>query len=527
MKRAVCLLSFVIFLGQVHSQNNVNVTHYRFDITLSDRDDTIRGEATIDGKILNGGKQFSLDLAQPDAGSKGKGLVVTAVKGTGVSGFKQSGNKVIIDFSTAPADTFRVALSYQGIPSDGLIIGINKFGQRCFFADNWPNRAHFWIPCNDVPGDKSSAEFVVTAPDHYQVVSNGIKIEETELGNGQKLTHWKETVELPTKVLVIGVADFSVSYYGDVNNVPVYSWVFTANKDQGYLDYSEAKEILAFYMNYIGPFPYRKLANVQSKTIFGGMENASAIFYFENSVTGKQKDESLLAHEIAHQWFGDMATETAFSHLWLSEGFATYMTHIYIESKYGTDSLNKEMQKDRREANAFAKKCAQPVVDSVSSLMDLLNANSYQKGGWVLHMLRRQLGDSVFHLVIRTYYDRFKGRNANTGDFKAVAEEVSGKDLGTFFHQWLYTPGVPKLAINWHFIEKDKSIELSVTPDEKTVGFPLEVEVQFASGTSIIKTLEITNKTQTLTWQVPGAPSNIIADPHVSCLAEISIESKK
>src|SRR5204863_3050842 len=106
----------------------------------------------------------------------------------------------------------------------------------------------------------------------------------------------------------------------------------------------------------------------------------------------------------AHQWFGDMASEKSFPHLWLSEGFATYLTHIYIESKYGTDSMNAEMKKAREEIIEFAKESGHSVVDSTSLLMQLLNTNSYEKVGWILHMLRRQLGDDVFHKIIRNYY---------------------------------------------------------------------------------------------------------------------------
>ncbi len=127
------------------------------------------------------------------------------------------------------------------------------------------------------------------------------------------------------------------------------SWVYPENKKEGFYDYAVAKDILTYHINYIGPYPYKKLANVQSKTSFGGMENAGAIFYAENQLTVYRQEEELLSHEIVHQWFGDMATEKSFAHLWLSEGFATYLTHMYIESKYGTDSLNKEMRIDRDE----------------------------------------------------------------------------------------------------------------------------------------------------------------------------------
>ena len=183
-----------------------------------------------------------------------------------------------------------------------------------------------------------------------------------------------------------------------------------------------------------------------------------------------------------------MATEKSFSHLWLSEGFATYMTDIYLESKYGSDTLVKRLQKERKEALNFGQTMKQPVVDSVSSYMDLLNANSYQKGAWVLHMLRRQFGDSTFHKFIRTYYARYAGKNANTEDLRKVAEEISGRNLESFFRQWLYTPGNPQLQVVWMYYEKNKSLNITVSQKQENsvYKFPLELEIKSSSGSSRI-----------------------------------------
>jgi aminopeptidase N len=345
MKRLLLLFLSVLSVVYGNSQNNIDVLHYRYDIELRDNDDTIAGTAIIVFLVNESGTSVHFDLSGINKDKKGMTVsdVVFGNHRLGKPDFQQADDKLILNQSLKKGDTVTVVISYRGVPADGLIISKNKFGDRSFFSDNWPNRAHNWIPCNDNPADKATVEFIVTASSHYQVISNGEQIEETNLPGDKKLTHWKEDIPLPTKVMVIGAADFAVNYTGDVNCVPVYSWVFPGNKEKGFYDYAPAKDILAFFMNYIGPYPFKKLANVQSKTIFGGMENASAIFYFENSVTGKREDESLFAHEIVHQWFGDMATEKSFAHVWLSEGFATYLTHIYIESKYGTDSLNKEM----------------------------------------------------------------------------------------------------------------------------------------------------------------------------------------
>jgi aminopeptidase N len=287
-----------------------------------------------------------------------------------------------------------------------------------------------------------------------------------------------------------------------------------------------APAILKFLSDYIGPYPYEKLANVQSKTIYGGMENASAIFYDEGSATSSRTVESLLAHEITHQWFGDMATEKSFAHLWLSEGFATYLTHIYIESKYGMDSLNAEMKKDREGVIDFGKTSRKPVVDSISDYMGLLNANSYQKGSWVLHMLRRQLGDSVFKKSIRQYYADYAGNNANSDDLRKVFESVSRKDLNKFFTQWLYTPENPNLKISWKYDVKKQLILLTVVQlQDQLFEFPLDIAFQSASMR--IEHLGISKKTETFKIPVKKKPLMVTPDPFTSLLFEAKITQVK
>ena len=373
----------------------------------------------------------------------------------------------------------------------------------------------------DDPADKATVDFIVAAPDHYQVVANGSKVSETILPSKLKLTHWKETALLPTKVIVIGVADFAIDHNADVNGVPVYTYVFPENKEVGFNGYSVAKEILAYYMGKVGPYAFEKLANVQSKTIFGGMENASCIFYFENSV-GDKGIEELMAHEIAHQWFGDAASEKNFSHLWLSEGFATYMTNVYLEHKYGIDTLKKRLETDRKAVFDFEKSRKTPVVDTSvhKNYMVLLNANSYQKGGWVLHMLRRMLGDEAFWKGIHNYYARYDGGNANTDDLRAVMEQASGQNLGQFFKQWLYTAGTPKLDIMWRYNAEKKTVDMTITQKQDVVfEFPLELSISDKS-----QTLSIKNKVTNIQLALVEKPSSVIIDPQVNLLAGFKIK---
>lgn len=344
-------------------------------------------------------------------------------------------DRILIHRPLSKNDTVRVHIQYKGVPKDGLIISKNKYGHRTFFADNWPDRGHHWLVCHDDPSDKASLEFKIIAPDHYQVVANGIRMEETNLPSNSKLTVWKEEVPLSTKVMVIGVADFAVNLAGYVHDcIPIYSWVYPEDKEKGFYDYALAKEILPFYIQYIGPYAYKKLANVESKTRFGGLENANTIFYSEKSIKGDRSNENMIAHEIAHQWFGNMATEKSFGHLWLSEGFATYFAMLYEEEKYGKEKMIELLSKSRNLIVDYSRKKNAPVIDTTTrDYMKLLNPNTYQKGGWVLHMLRMELGDSIFHQAIRQYYVRYAGHTAGTEDLQEVFESVSGQNLHQFF----------------------------------------------------------------------------------------------
>ncbi|HET9745719.1 MAG TPA: M1 family metallopeptidase, partial [Chitinophagaceae bacterium] len=404
-----------------------------------------------------------------------------------------------------------------------------KYGRRSFFADNWPDRGHNWIPCHEDPADKATVEFIVTAPAHYQVVANGIQIEETSIGNGFKTTHWIEDTPVSTKVMVIGVAEFAVQLTGFANeNIPVYSWVYPEDRTNGFHDYAMAKDILPFFIKNVGPYGYKKLANVQSKTRFGGLENANTIFYSENSVTGTRRSEGLLTHEIAHQWFGNMATEKSFGHLWLSEGFATYFTILYFENKYGKDTAIKMLREDREQVIEYSGTRNKAVVDTEETdYMNLLNPNSYQKGGWVLHMLRSELGDSVFWRSIRKYYATYAGGVADTRDLQKIFEEVSGKDLKRFFDQWLYTASQPELDVTWSYNAREKSVSIDVKQVQKaSFQFPLSLKLKYPNDSGEPEKVFVKNTTTSFKIKADQKPMSIIIDPDTELLANFNIKEK-
>ena len=530
MKFTVKIMLF-LFLQSLHlsaqttekTVNPVDVQHYDYQIRVNDSTDVIYVQARVKILFKTAVSGFNLDLENQDA--SGKGMVIDRIQISGQNiEFQHANNRVKILAQVQKNSVFEFEIGYYGIPRDGLIIGKNKFGDRTFFGDNWPDRAHQWLICNDHPSDKATVNFTVIAPDHYQVIATGKLREVTNIDSKNILYRYVAEVPLPTKVMVIGVARFAREEAGAVQHIPVSTWVYPQNKKEGFYDYAQALEILPFFIEYIGPYPFSKLANVQSKTRYGGMENAGNIFYFEASVTGQRKHESLLAHEIAHQWFGDSATETGWEHLWLSEGFATYFTDLYFEHKYGHKRLQERMAAHREKVIRFSKNWKLPVIDTVTTqLIRRLNANSYEKGAWVLHMLRHEIGDAMFHKAIREYYARFAYKNASTEDLIKIFEKISGKNLDDFFRQWLYKPGHPVLKTS--FVNGKNAVVIQVEQVQQNFplfDFPLEIQLVYDDDSRENIRLPISAKSETFPVKTKGKVKEILLDPDVWLLYEKS-----
>ncbi len=509
-------------------QTQVDIKHYRFQLHLKDQVNRMEGKALIRFLCREPMSSLTLDFVASDGQ---KGMNVQSVQWHEETlAFEHLEEKLSIRFpktiSSNQLDSLEI--SYYGIPKDGLIISRNKFGDRTFFGDNWPNRAHHWLPCIDHPYEKASVEFIIQAPDHYKVVANGKLMQEKNLDNGMRLSHWYESLPLPTKVMVFGAARFAIEDLGAVAGVPLQSWVFPQNRETGFYDYGQAKEILPYYVEKFGPFPYLKLANVQSKTRYGGMENASNIFYSENSVRGDRSSEGLLAHEIVHQWFGDSASELDWYHIWLSEGFATYFTHTYMDHRYGRERMVSRLKKDINAIKrTFKYKPGRTLVDpKIQDLNQLLDPISYEMGGWVLHMLRKECGEEAFWKGIRTYYERFKFSNALSSDFQAVMEKSSGLDLAWFFDQWLNRSGIPRVEASWSYDASSKQLQVLIKQDVKTPYIlPLELAVRDAQAQlHPLQSIRLSKQKERFVLDCPVSPVDMVLDPHTWLLIEAQVK---
>jgi aminopeptidase N len=503
---------------------NIDVKHYVFKLILSDADNEITGTTMVTLSFKEAGMQnFRLDFINKTTDRKDKGMVVDAITSSNTAVNYTHENDELIISLPAPStknQTLTFTIQYHGVPFDGLRIGNTKLGDRSFFNENWPNRGRHWLPIVDHPYDKASSEFIVKAPSHYKVVSNGLLLEESELGNQTRLTHWKQSVPVSSWLFVLGVADFAVKYVDEFRGKSIQTWVYAKNREAGFYDFDEpTKKVLEFYSNYVGPYAYEKLANIQTPSVNGGMETSSAIFYGEDLVTGKrdERTRNVVIHEIAHQWFGNAITETTWDDAWLSEGFATFFTLLFIENEYGKEEYTKGIIKARKSVYDMSVKMPNfsIVSERTAEKEDVTSGITYQKGAWVIHMLRDLIGEKNFKKGIQNYYAKYFNANTTTDEFRAEMEKVSGKDLKLFFKQWLYQPINPTINANWTYNASTKKLQIRLNQAQQFL-YNVPVEIGYykkGSTTPTILTMNLKDKDQVFSFPLAADPEKLELDP--------------
>lgn len=558
-------------------QAGVSITRYAFDVTLTDTSSEITVTEVVDLRFTaNGVASVELDLCgvnpartpgaivDPCVGARGgagrggsataspgggelsgaanqtttpAGMNVTAVTADGVPvTFTHRNDRlhIAVPRPSQAGGSWTFTISYHGTPATGLEIGNNRYGDRGFFSNDWPHLARNWLATIDHPSMKAPISMTVTAPPTYQVISNGRLVEETDLADGRRRTSWRTDAPIPTWQIALGAAPFAVVQFGTVQGVPLSMWVYPQERDDSLKGFGAATQpVLEFFNDHIGPYSYEKLAQVEATTVSGGMELASSIFYGYRGVPGRQ----LVAHEMAHQWFGDSATEHDWDDVWLSEGFATYFALLYQEHADGRDAFLAGVRRSAENARNYA--LAHPestiVHDNLADISRVIanNAQVYQGGAQVLHMLRGVLGDDRFWAGIRLYYSRYRNSNASTDDFRHAMEDACRssddcpaemRDLSWFFREWLNRGGILKLDGTWRYDAAGKQVLVSLAQTQATGLYRMPIEISVttpptssgrqggAAPTSTRVWIDQAHTTATIS--VAADPMAVDLDPH-------------
>jgi aminopeptidase N len=368
--------------------------------------------------------------------------------GESAATFTRSGNVLTLTLKQAfqRGQKFRVSVSYRGQPQSG---GFGAFtfnthsGAPIIASLSEPYYARLWWPCKDTPTDKAdSVQVDLVVPDNLTGVSNG-KLENVQTANGWKIFSWKERYPITTYLVSVAVsnyAEFGEAFtFSDGTIMPIRHYVYPENLASAQTQLADTRDMLAFFNRAFGDYPFKKEKYGHAQFAWGGGMEHQTI----TSIGGFS--DGLISHELAHQWFGDLITMNSWQDIWLNEGFASYSEALYFEHRDGKAAYRNYM------ASMDYNHTGSVFVRDTTSVGNIFNGTVYDKGAWVLHMLRRVVGDADFFRLLQTYVadSRYRFGNASTDNFKNLAENISGQELDWFFEQWIYREGRPSMRYAW------------------------------------------------------------------------------
>lgn len=520
-----------------------DIRHTRLDIALDFDRKTVSGSVTHTFTPINDGlTRITFDAVE------------MAIKGVRTA----EGNELAFDYGDGKLTVFldrpynageevAVTISYEATPRRGLyFVGPDeaypKKPRQCWSQGQDEDSRH-WFPCYDYPNERQSSEVVVTVPANMVVVGNGRLVEVIEdSARGTRTFHWYQEIPHVAYLTSIVAGEFA-QWEEQAAGVPLLYYVPPDRLEDGKRALGRTGAMMAFFSERISPYPYPKYAqSVVADFIFGGMENISATTLTENVLQDERAfpdyrhaGDSLIAHELAHQWFGDLLTCRDWSHAWLNEGFATYFDALFTESHDGVDEFRYQLFVN---AEAYfdedSRRYRRPIVNNVySEPIDIFDRHLYEKGSLVLHMLRYVLGDELWWKTVRFYVERHRGGVVTTPDFQRAIEDATGRNLDWFFDQWVYKGGHPRFSVSWEWDDGAKLAKVTVaqtqTVDDTTPLFrmPIVVDFEHGSGQRTSCRFEVSEREQTFYAALPEKPKLVRFDPGNHVLKQIEFKPGK
>jgi aminopeptidase N len=417
-----------------------DVEHYTIDLAADMEEDTIAGTVTLEAQATQDLDVFHLDFL---------GYTISAIAVNGEEADFVRQRRELIITPAQPLDegeAFTVDVTYSGTPTGegGYSSGWVRYKEGVYVASE-PAGAANWYPVNDHPRDKATYTFRITVAEPYVVAANGL-LQET-VDNGDTRTYvWESQFPMASYLATVNIGDFVEQTQEGPDDLPIRNYFPERLAEDAAEVFERTPEMIALFNALFGPYPFEAYGVVIADTpLFFALETQTITLFGAEivpegvlGVSGWGTDaESVVAHELAHQWFGNSVSPANWEDIWLNEGFATYASALWTEHTQGYEALEDEMRRNYFFIAGGDYAPGQPPADN------LFNQGVYLQGGWTLHALRLEVGDDVFFEIIQTYYDRYKYGNADTKDFIGLAEEVSGQDLTAFFKAWLYEGGVP------------------------------------------------------------------------------------
>jgi aminopeptidase N len=519
-------------------ERTYDVIHMKLEPSIDILDRRIDGIATTTLTPINDGLTVvtfdAVDLEVSDV-TNGSGLALE---------YRTIGAKLEIDLERAyqSAETLSVVITYTAHPHEkGLYFVRPDEGYPNKRLQVWSQgemeESRYWFPCWDFPNDKLTSEMIVTVDNGFKAISNGALIDSIRNQDGTTTFHWREDIPHVYYLVSLVIGEFAV-IRDSWNNIPVNYYVVPEDSSLAERSFSKTPDMMEFFSTKIGiPYPYEKYAQVVVQDfIWGGMENISASTMTRRMLHDERAHQDytshgLVAHELAHQWWGNLITTKNWSNAWLNEGFTSYFDLLYTEHDLGLDEFAMRLRATKN--SYFGEDRSRYRRNVVTNLFEdpeqMFDSHTYRKGALVMHMLRTTLGDKLFWKAINYYATTNREKSVETSDFRRAIEESTGKPLEKFFAQWIHSAGYPELKVSWRWNASRNTVNLDVSQtqdvDSLTPLFDFDVNVMmtgdFGSRSFDVR---VSKENQTFVFSAPARPSRVEFDPAGDMLMKLEFE---
>ncbi len=513
----------------------VDILHVAIDVTPDFKARTIRGVTSIRfAPIARALEEFSLDAID---------LRVSSVAAsTAIAGYSVTDEEIAITFRPPipPGQETTVVVTYEAEPKKGLYFRTPELGypeqDTHLFSQGEAHEAPHWFPSYDYPNERSTSEVTCRVPKDMTVLSNGSLIsKKVDANTGLKAVTWLQSKPHVNYLIALAAGRFE-KIEAPHGNVPLAFYTPASMIGLAQRSFEGTADMVAFYEKEIGiPYPWNKYDQVVVRDfVAGGMENTTLTILTDSTLFTDQTENirsshGLVAHELVHQWFGDYVTCKDWSHLWLNEGFATYYERLYDGHRNGRDSMLYGLYQTAQ-GILRNRPVEKPIVwRGYGDAGEQFDYRSYSKGGWVLHMLRTELGEDLFRKCIKTYMERNALCCVQTPDLSSVVEALSGRSFDQFFDQWVYHAGVPKLSVSYKWFGTDKLAKVSIKQTQSinndVLLFHVHTKLRFVvDGKPTDKDITIEEKEHDFYFPLEREPKIVRFDPDYGLLAQVTFD---
>lgn len=491
-------------------EHDFDILHYKFEWKLDFDSQYIEGKAAIKAQSLGTLDRISLHFDDNMS-------VIQITQNQIPLTFTHQNDLLDIYLvqTFLPDEEFTLEISYQGFPQSGLNFSYH-LDEPIIWSLDEPTDARYWFPSYDIPSDKATVEMYVTVPDSMTVASNGSLIDIISNPDSTKTYIWRENYPISTYLIFVAATNyvtFSDYYTSNSETMEVSYFAYPEHLAEAQEDFSITVPMIDFFANVFGEYPFLEEKYGMAEIPGGAsMEHQTCTSLSTRAYTGTHQYDWLIAHELAHQWWGDLVTLADWADIWLNEGFATYSEALWAENAYGFDGLKSEMAENKNTYLTRHTGPEHPIYDP--PLGHLFCTIEYEKAAWVLHMLRFVVGEDNFWEILKEYAQLYAYSNVATEDFREVCEQKYGAELGWFFDQWIYEAGYPVYQFGWGCLKQNRVrvIINQIQEEFPLFNMPIELAFVFPSGTER-KIVWVDKEKNTFVFDFQEKPSNVLFDP--------------